>query len=133
MSMRNHILATFGWVAFCCVLLLVFGGSPAAPSQVGNTVAVDDTAVLVEPSHCVASVDEGLDWYSEGITRTVNPDTAATMKEACNYLGPNSEATLWEDGSWKVVATENFEGPEGLTKTGVWWQGCMSVTAPCAD
>lgn len=44
------------------------------------------------------------------------------MHDACQRLGQDAEATVYEDGSWVVGVP-----------SGTYWMGCVSTEAPCAD
>jgi len=135
--MLAQIIATFASLFAALGLLIGLPEDVTSTKHVESlevAATVDDGAALTE-SHCLSSVDEGLDWWSEGTAdyRVIDEDTVQVMQDACDRLGHNSEAFIWEDGSWMVLAKEDFNGPDGLVKAGIWWKGCMSTTAPCAD
>jgi hypothetical protein len=108
----------------------------ASALAIGALIVTGQPEPTVTASHCLASVDEGLDWWSEGTAdyRVIDPETVEVMTDGCRFLGDDSEAMLWEDGSWSVTATSTHVGASGLTiDQGTWWKGCMSEEAPCAD
>lgn len=126
--MLGQIVVTIGATVLACGTLIALPDSvTSTPSEVVPTATA---------SHCLASVDEGLDWWSEGTAsyRVVDTDTVEIMQDACRFLGDDSEAMLWEDGSWSVTASTTHPAASGLTiAAGTWWKGCMSEDAPCAD
>lgn len=128
MTTRTHIVVTFGATLLAIAALIMFGQTPAPAT-------VDDTAHLVTASHCIASVDEYLDWYSEGIAAEMpSHDDVQVMYDACGYFGPDSEADGYEDGSWRVMAGDDgVIGENNLPiAAGTYWTGCFAV-GTCAD
>lgn len=99
----------------------------ATLTAIGALMVTAPTTTPTEPTYgleCLEQVDALMDVTVEGPWTAQDVDNMdSVMRQACGEFGEYATAVAYEDGSWKV--TEPV--------TGVYWTGCVSTEAMCAD
>jgi hypothetical protein len=105
----RHAAATLGFVALGIGALTITAPHAATAEPFRGDCDFRVEVALTEALEGVYAPDGWMDQHD-------------IMHDACEQLGAGADARVFEDGSWVIENTD-----------GIFWRGCVSTEAPCAD